>query len=77
MLATLAGVKQRWRGVYQTPTRKISAHQVCSHTEAIEGTLNEFKTRILGLDADDIEHIWQLIWRLGTFQIAASACQLT
>ncbi|EOD49142.1 Mandelate racemase/muconate lactonizing enzyme [Neofusicoccum parvum] len=38
------------------------------HTEAIEGTLNEFKTRILGLDADDIEHIWQLIWRLGFYR---------
>ncbi|GAB7353069.1 hypothetical protein MBLNU459_g3618t1 [Dothideomycetes sp. NU459] len=33
------------------------------HTEAIEGTLDGFIKRFTGLEADDIEHIWQLAWR--------------
>ncbi|KAL1297116.1 hypothetical protein AAFC00_004695 [Neodothiora populina] len=33
------------------------------HTEAIEGTLNGFIKRFVGLEADDIEHVWQLAWR--------------
>lgn len=81
MPATLAGEKQRWRGTsshpHVQPTSDARAHRSCSHTEAIEGTLNEFKTRILGLDADDIEHIWQLIWRLGTCPMADVGAQLT
>ncbi|KAK7521267.1 D-galactonate dehydratase [Phyllosticta citriasiana] len=38
------------------------------HTEAVEGTLNEFASRLIGFDADDIEHIWQYIWRLGFYR---------
>ncbi|KAF2150988.1 D-galactonate dehydratase [Myriangium duriaei CBS 260.36] len=33
------------------------------HTEAIEGTLDGFIKRFVGLEAEDIEHIWQLAWR--------------
>ncbi|GAB7345018.1 hypothetical protein MBLNU457_3438t1 [Dothideomycetes sp. NU457] len=33
------------------------------HTEAIEGTLDGFIKRFTGLEAEDIEHIWQLAWR--------------
>lgn len=33
------------------------------HTEAIEGTLDGFIKRFTGLEADDIEQIWQLAWR--------------
>ena len=33
------------------------------HTEAIEGTLDGFIKRFVGLEADNIEHIWQLAWR--------------
>lgn len=37
------------------------------HTEAIEGTLDGFIKRFTGLEADDIEHIWQLAWRQSMF----------
>jgi galactonate dehydratase len=37
------------------------------HTQAVEGTLNGYITRFVGLEADDIEHIWQLAWRHSTF----------
>ncbi|KAK0254042.1 hypothetical protein LTS09_011060 [Friedmanniomyces endolithicus] len=33
------------------------------HTEAIEGTLRGYAKRFTGLEADDIEEIWQLAWR--------------
>lgn len=33
------------------------------HTEAIEGTLDGYIKRFTGLEADDIEQIWQLAWR--------------
>ncbi|KAK3638276.1 hypothetical protein LTR56_005532 [Elasticomyces elasticus] len=33
------------------------------HTEAIEGTLNGYAKRFIGLEADDIEEIWQQAWR--------------
>ena len=35
------------------------------HDEAVMGCLDQFKRRFVGLEADDIEHIWQLAWRLG------------
>lgn len=38
------------------------------HTKAVEGALDEIIERIIGLEADDIEHIWQLIWRLGFYR---------
>lgn len=33
------------------------------HTEAVEGTLDGFAKRFVGLEAENIEHIWQLAWR--------------
>ncbi|KAK0793434.1 hypothetical protein LTR02_005406 [Friedmanniomyces endolithicus] len=33
------------------------------HTEAIEGTLKGYANRFIGLEADDIEEIWQQAWR--------------
>jgi len=33
------------------------------HTEAIEGTLDGFIKRFTGLEADEIEALWQLAWR--------------
>ncbi|KAF7122001.1 hypothetical protein CNMCM5793_009556 [Aspergillus hiratsukae] len=38
------------------------------HTEAVEGTLNALCKRFLGYEADDIEHIWQMAWRLGFYR---------
>ncbi|EGP84182.1 uncharacterized protein MYCGRDRAFT_87695 [Zymoseptoria tritici IPO323] len=38
------------------------------HTEAVEGCLDAFRTRFLGLEADDIEHIWQLGYRGGFYR---------
>ncbi|OCT47676.1 D-galactonate dehydratase [Cladophialophora carrionii] len=38
------------------------------HTRAVEGALDEIIERVVGLEADDIEHIWQLIWRLGFYR---------
>ncbi|KAF8543981.1 enolase C-terminal domain-like protein [Trichophaea hybrida] len=38
------------------------------HTEAIEGSLNELIGRFIGYEADDIEHIWQVAWRLGFYR---------
>jgi len=33
------------------------------HTQAVEGTLLGYIDRFLGLEADDIEEIWQQAWR--------------
>ncbi|KAL4798695.1 enolase C-terminal domain-like protein [Aspergillus venezuelensis] len=38
------------------------------HSLAVEGALDEIITRLVGLEADDIEHIWQVIWRLGFYR---------
>ncbi|GAB1200770.1 hypothetical protein APSETT444_010149 [Aspergillus pseudonomiae] len=38
------------------------------HTEAVEGTLNALCKRFQGYEADDIEHIWQMAWRLGFYR---------
>ncbi|SMR58944.1 unnamed protein product [Zymoseptoria tritici ST99CH_1E4] len=38
------------------------------HTEAVEGCLDAFRTRFIGLEADDIEHIWQLGYRGGFYR---------
>lgn len=38
------------------------------HDLAVEGALDEIITRIVGLEANNIEHIWQLIWRLGFYR---------
>ncbi|KAJ5532981.1 hypothetical protein N7494_009533 [Penicillium frequentans] len=38
------------------------------HSLAVEGALDEIIIRIVGYEADDIEHIWQTIWRLGFYR---------
>ncbi|KAK9465240.1 enolase C-terminal domain-like protein [Lipomyces arxii] len=38
------------------------------HTEAVEGVLDEFKDRFIGWEANNIEHIWQSVWRLGFYR---------
>ncbi|KXG48487.1 uncharacterized protein PGRI_023570 [Penicillium griseofulvum] len=38
------------------------------HSLAVEGALDEIITRIIGYEADDIEHIWQTVWRLGFYR---------
>ncbi|EMT67813.1 Putative beta-galactosidase B [Fusarium odoratissimum] len=38
------------------------------HTNAVEGCLDAWSERYTGLDADDIENIWQLSWRGGFYR---------
>ncbi|KAF4917590.1 D-galactonate dehydratase [Colletotrichum viniferum] len=38
------------------------------HDLAVEGTLEEMIPRIVGLEANNIEHIWQLFWRHGFYR---------
>ncbi|KAE8166949.1 enolase C-terminal domain-like protein [Aspergillus tamarii] len=38
------------------------------HTEAVEGCLDAFVERFVGLDANDIEHIWQNGYRMGFYR---------
>ncbi|OQE29123.1 hypothetical protein PENFLA_c004G09330 [Penicillium flavigenum] len=38
------------------------------HSLAVEGALDEIIARIVGYEADDIQHIWQTIWRLGFYR---------
>ncbi|KAE8388124.1 enolase C-terminal domain-like protein [Aspergillus alliaceus] len=64
-------VKPRWLFV------KITADQdrfgrdegtLEGHTQAVEGALDEIIARVAGYGAGDIEHIWQLVWRLGFYR---------
>ncbi|MCJ1319707.1 hypothetical protein MMC15_005043 [Xylographa vitiligo] len=38
------------------------------HTQAVEGCLDAYRARYVGMDADEIEHIWQTTWRLGFYR---------
>ena len=38
------------------------------HTEAVEGCLDAFVERFVGQEADDIEQIWQLGYRMGFYR---------
>ncbi|KAI9888833.1 MAG: hypothetical protein M1814_006236 [Vezdaea aestivalis] len=38
------------------------------HTQAVEGTLDALIERFQGYEAEDIEHIWQMVWRLGFYR---------
>ncbi|EME47967.1 hypothetical protein DOTSEDRAFT_167430 [Dothistroma septosporum NZE10] len=38
------------------------------HTEAVEGCLDAFTERFVGQEADDIEQIWQLGYRMGFYR---------
>lgn len=35
------------------------------HSQAVEGTLDQLRDRYMGWEADNIEHIWQSVWRHG------------
>ncbi|GAB7358141.1 hypothetical protein MBLNU230_g0299t1 [Neophaeotheca triangularis] len=59
-------VMPRWLFVKITDTENNTGWGEATlegHTEAIEGTLSGFATRFTGLEADDIEEIWQQAWR--------------
>ncbi|KAG8534103.1 uncharacterized protein KY384_000947 [Bacidia gigantensis] len=38
------------------------------HSQAVEGSLDALTSRFLGYEADDIEHIWQVAYRLGFYR---------
>ncbi|KAI1578002.1 L-alanine-DL-glutamate epimerase [Pyrenophora tritici-repentis] len=38
------------------------------HTQAVEGCLDAWAERYVGLEADEIEHIWQLSWRTSFYR---------
>lgn len=38
------------------------------HSQAVEGCLDAWFARYQGMEADDIEHIWQLSWRSGFYR---------
>ncbi|PSR99105.1 mandelate racemase/muconate lactonizing enzyme domain-containing protein [Coniella lustricola] len=38
------------------------------HTQAVEGCLDAWFARYTGLEADDIEHIWQMCWRTSFYR---------
>jgi galactonate dehydratase len=38
------------------------------HTQAVEGCLDAWAAQYVGLDADGIEHIWQLSWRTSFYR---------
>lgn len=64
-------VKPRWLFVKVTDTDDCygwGEGTLEGHTKAVEGALDEIINRIVGMEADDIEHIWQLIWRLGFYR---------
>nr|POF17305.1 d-galactonate dehydratase [Quercus suber] len=58
--------QHRWLFVKITDTESCTGWGEATlegHSEAVEGTLAGFRTRFLGLEADDIEALWQLAWR--------------
>ncbi|KAI6784252.1 uncharacterized protein J7T54_004798 [Emericellopsis cladophorae] len=38
------------------------------HTQAVEGCLDAWINQYTGMEADDIEHIWQKTWRMGFYR---------
>lgn len=38
------------------------------HSQAVEGCLDAWFERYTGMEADDIEHIWQLSWRTSFYR---------
>ena len=38
------------------------------HSEAVEGCLDAYRGQLVGMDPDDIEHIWQKMYRLGFYR---------
>ncbi|RMZ81813.1 hypothetical protein DV738_g1928, partial [Chaetothyriales sp. CBS 135597] len=64
-------VKPRWLFVKITDTTNATGWGEATlegHDRAVCGTLDEMSERLVGQVADDIEHIWQLFWRLGFYR---------
>ncbi|KIV96682.1 hypothetical protein PV10_00515 [Exophiala mesophila] len=64
-------VKPRWLFVKITDDQDLYGWGEATlegHSKAVEGALDEIIDRIIGYEADDIEHIWQTIWRLGFYR---------
>ncbi|MCJ1471522.1 hypothetical protein MMC13_000162 [Lambiella insularis] len=38
------------------------------HTQAVEGCLDAYCERYMGFEADEIEQIWQMTWRMGFYR---------
>ncbi|KAI9746054.1 MAG: hypothetical protein M1818_000735 [Claussenomyces sp. TS43310] len=38
------------------------------HTQAVEGCLDAYTARVVGMEADEIEHIWQMLYRTGFYR---------
>ncbi|KAL4806631.1 enolase C-terminal domain-like protein [Aspergillus unguis] len=64
-------VKPRWLFIKIADTDGLAGWgegTLEGHSLAVEGALEEIISRIVGCEADNIEHIWQLIWRLGFYR---------
>ncbi|KAK7951186.1 D-galactonate dehydratase [Apiospora aurea] len=64
-------VPPRWLFVKITDDAGVTGWGEASlegHTQAVEGCLESWATRYVGLEADDIEHIWQLSYRGGFYR---------
>ncbi|KAK8081704.1 D-galactonate dehydratase [Apiospora saccharicola] len=64
-------VPPRWLFVKITDDSGVAGWGEASlegHTQAVEGCLESWATRYVGLEADDIEHIWQLSYRGGFYR---------
>jgi len=65
------GVKPRWLFVKVTDDQGFYGWGEATlegHTQAVEGALDEIIARIIGYEADNIEHIWQTAWRHGFYR---------
>ncbi|KAK8050422.1 mandelate racemase/muconate lactonizing protein-like protein [Apiospora phragmitis] len=64
-------VPPRWLFVKITDDTGVAGWGEASlegHTQAVEGCLESWAARYVGLEADDIEHIWQLSYRAGFYR---------
>jgi galactonate dehydratase len=64
-------VKPRWLFVKVTDENDHTGWGEATlegHSQAVEGALEQIKNRILGFEANEIEHIWQTIYRLGFYR---------
>ena len=64
-------VKPRWLFVKLTDDTGLAGWGEATlegHDKAVEGALEEMADRLIGLVADDVEHAWQLFWRLGFYR---------
>jgi galactonate dehydratase len=64
-------VKPRWLFVKITDSHGLYGWGEATlegHTQAVEGALDEMIALLLGTEADDIEHIWQSLYRQGFYR---------